>query len=145
MRIRLSNTQFFDAQGVPLDGGRVSVYLNDSDTLATLYEVAGEDYVQTANPQTCGVGGFIPAVYFDAALVTVIVEKANLDGTYSVVDTYTDGFAVDAGSNPEGIIEGLAGLKDVAPQNGMVVQVHERTRAELRYDGEQHRTRRTMA
>ena len=124
MRIRLSNTQFFDAQGVPLDGGRVSVYLNDSDTLATLYEVAGEDYVQTANPQTCGVGGFIPSVYFDAALVSVKVEKANGDGTYSVVDTYTDGFAVDAGSNPEGIIEGLAGLKDVAPENGMVVQVH---------------------
>lgn len=124
MKIRLSNTQFLDAQGNPLDGGRVTVYVNDSDVPATLYEVAGDEYVQTANPQTCGLGGFIPAVYFDAGIVSVVVEKANGDGTYSVVDTYQDGFEVDGGSNPNGIIEGISGLKDVEPSSGMVCQVH---------------------
>lgn len=122
MKISLSTHQFFDDEGRPLASGRVTVYLHDSDVMADLYTMDGDDYVQAGNPVTCSEDGRIPTLFFDAAVVDVKVEKSNLDGTYELLDTFQDGFDVPDVTN-DTVVDGIEALKGTNPEVG-VVSVH---------------------
>lgn len=122
MKIKLSANQFFDNEGKPLSSGRISVFLHGSDTLADIAIMNGDSYYAEMNPMTCDEAGRVPSVYFDACIVDVLVEKPNGDGTYELLDTYQDGFAIPQGTS-ESLVYGIAQLKNVNPSERMVVNV----------------------
>lgn len=119
MKISLAANQFLADDGIPLSAGRISVFLHDSDTPADLFYLVGSQYTQAPNPLICDEGGRIPTVFFDAAVVDVLVESSNGDGTYSQVDTYEDGFVLNPGVDGS-TATGMAGLREVDTSVGTV-------------------------
>lgn len=115
MKLSITQNQFFDDAGRPLSSGTVSIYYHDSDTLATVYYLEGDDYVDAPNPLTCSEDGRIPTVFFDATVVDVVVK----DALGQVIDTFQTGFYVDDARNATAV-EGIAALKTADPSLGFV-------------------------
>ena len=122
MKISLSTNQYFDDVGFPLASGRVSVYLHDSDTLATLYTLEGDVYTEADNPFICSEDGRFPTMYFDVGVVDVKLEKPNGDGTYELIDTFQDGFDMPSGKS-DTVAQGIDSLKEISPSVGSVTVV----------------------
>lgn len=125
MKISLAQTQWFDNQGYPLVAGRVSVFLHESDTPATLYTLEGDQYVEAQNPFILDEGGRCPtgSIWFDATVVDVLVESYNgVPGSYSTVDRYEDGFEVPGVTN-DTMVVGMTGLVNANPELGVVTVV----------------------
>lgn len=118
MKLSITQNQFFDDAGRPLSSGTVSIYYHDSDTLATVYYLEGDDYVDAPNPLTCSEDGRIPTVFFDATVVDVVVK----DALGQVMDTFQTGFYVDDARNATSV-EGIAALKAADPSIGFVTVV----------------------
>lgn len=118
MKLSITQNQFFDDAGRPLSSGTVSIYYHDSDTLATVYYLEGDDYVDAPNPLTCSEDGRIPTVFFDATVVDVVVK----DALGQVMDTFQTGFYVDDARNATSV-EGIAALKAADPSLGFVTVV----------------------
>ena len=119
MKISLPINQFFDDQGFPLVGGRISIFKHDSDTLNDIFTLDGDIYRAAVNPIITSDEGRIPTVFFDAAVVDVRVEKANGDGTYELIDTFQAGFNVPDVKN-DTVINGIDALKDTNTEVGVV-------------------------
>lgn len=120
MYIKLSANQFFDDQGFPLVAGRVSVFYYNSDTLANIYSLENDEYVAMVNPVTLTDEGRTPSIWFEATRVTVRVEKYNnLEDSYELVCTYTDGFEIPDAKN-DTIVTGMSGLATANPELGTV-------------------------
>ena len=119
MKISLPINQFFDDQGFPLVGGRISIFKHDSDTLNDIFTLDGDIYRAAVNPIITSDEGRIPTVFFDAAVVDVRVEKANGDGTYELIDTFQAGFNVPAATN-DTVVNGIDALKDTNTEVGVV-------------------------
>ena len=122
MYVSLGCNQFFDDAGAPLSAGRVKIYAKGSDTLLPIYEDNGDGFVPAQNPVITANDGRIPTVFWPAALVDVVVEKSNGDGTYTELDSYVagldmSGFAAEAG------VSTIAELRTVKPSSGMCVNV----------------------
>ena len=115
MKLSITQNQFFDDAGRPLSSGTVSIYYHGSDTLATVYYLEGDDYVDAPNPLTCSEDGRIPTVFFDATVVDVVVK----DALGQVMDTFQTGFYVDDARNATAA-EGIAALKQADPSLGFV-------------------------
>ena len=115
MKLSITQNQFFDDAGRPLSSGTVSIYYHGSDTLATVYYLEGDDYVDAPNPLTCSEDGRIPTVFFDATVVDVVVK----DALGQVMDTFQTGFYVDDARNATAV-EGIAALKQADPSLGFV-------------------------
>lgn len=122
MYIKLSANQFFDDQGFPLVAGRVSVYCYGSDTLANIYTLEGGTYVAAQNPVTLTDEGRTASIWFEATKVTVKVEKYNIEDSYELLCTYSDGFDFPAAKN-DTIVTGMAGLAVADPALGSVTVV----------------------
>lgn len=123
MKISLSQNQWFDGQGYPLVSGRISVYLHGSDTLAEIYTLEGENYVRAANPVILDNDGRSDTLWFDAAIVDVLVEGfLGTPGQYWTVDTYQDGFAIPGAAN-ETFVVGMGGLADANTGLGSVTVI----------------------
>lgn len=122
MRIALSTNQYFDDTGFPLAAGKVSVYLHDSDTHATLYTLEGDVYTEADNPFICGEDGRFPTMYFDVGVVDVMLEKPNGDGTYELIDTFQDGFEMPSGKS-DTVAQDIDSLKGISPSVGSVTVV----------------------
>ena len=125
MKIALAQTQWFDNQGYPLVAGRVSVYLHESDTLATVYTLEGDRYVEAQNPFILDEGGRCPtgSIWFDAAVVDVKVESYNgVSGSYTLLDRYEDGFDVPGVTN-DTMVVGMDGLASSNTELGVVTVV----------------------
>ena len=125
MKIALAQTQWFDNQGYPLVAGRVSVYLHESDTLATVYTLEGDRYVEAQNPFILDEGGRCPtgSIWFDAAVVDVKVESYNgVPGSYTLLDRYEDGFDVPGVTN-DTMVVGMDGLASSNTELGVVTVV----------------------
>lgn len=115
MKISLSDNQWFDGEGKPLSAGRVSVFRHDSDIRATIYTLEGDNYVQAQNPVILGDEGRCPTIWFEAATVDVRVEAYNgVPGSYSLVDTYSDGFDMPGVTN-DTVVYGIQGLRSANP------------------------------
>lgn len=119
MKISLHINQFFDDQGFPLVGGRISIFKHDSDTLNDIFTLDGDIYRAAVNPIITSDEGRIPTVFFDAAVVDVRVEKANGDGTYELIDTFQAGFNVPSATN-DTVVNGIDALKDTNTEVGVV-------------------------
>lgn len=125
MRITLAQNQWLDNQGYPLVAGRVSVFLHESDTPATVYTLEGDQYTEAQNPFILDEGGRCPtgSIWFDATVVDVKVESYNgVPGSYAQIDRYEDGFEVPAVTN-DTIVTGMEGLASANPDLGVVTVV----------------------
>lgn len=118
VKISLPQNQFFDDAGAPLASGHISVFLHGSDNYAPLFVLDGDIYRQAQNPLTCSEDGRIPTVFFDAALVDVLVQ----DRYMAEVDTYQAGFEWPSAKN-DTVVQGIAALKEIDPSVGVVTVV----------------------
>ena len=118
VKISLPQNQFFDDAGAPLASGYVSIFLHGSDNLAPVYTLDGDIYREAANPMPCSHDGRIPTLFFDAAIVDVLVEDRN----FAEVDTYQAGFEWPAEKN-DTVVQGIAALKETDPSVGVVTVV----------------------
>ncbi|MBO5742020.1 MAG: hypothetical protein J6R54_08620 [Bacteroidaceae bacterium] len=123
MYCSLGQNQFFDDAGAPLSAGRVKIYANGSDTLLPIYEYNGDGFVPTQNPVITSNDGRIPTVFWPAALVDVVVEKSNGDGTYTELDSYVAGLDMTSVEAVQGVSR-ITELRSIKPSENMVVQVN---------------------
>lgn len=122
MKISYSNNQLFDAVGFPLVNGRVSFYLHDSDTLATIYTLEGQEFVQTTNPVILDNSGAFPStVFMEAAIYDVVVERYENGAYVSMYDTEYGFTAPD--SKNDTVVFGIDGLQEANPSLGYVTVV----------------------
>ena len=122
MKLAFCPEQFFDDEGKPLAAGRVSIYRVNTDNLVPLYLYQAGSYVETQNPIICSDSGRIDGVFFDAAVVTVKVEKHLPDDTYEQIDTYETGLDVPGGKS-DTLVTGLNALKETSTTLGAVTVV----------------------
>lgn len=123
MYCSLGQNQFFDDAGAPLSAGRVKIYAKGSDTLLPIYEDNGDGFVPAQNPVITANDGRIPTVFWPAALVDVVVEKSNGDGTYTELDSYVAGLDMTSVEAVQGV-GSITELRSIMPSENMVVQVN---------------------
>lgn len=123
MYCSLGQNQFFDDAGAPLSAGRVKIYAKGSDTLLPIYEDNGDGFVPAQNPVITANDGRIPTVFWPAALVDVVVEKSNGDGTYTELDSYVAGLDLSSVDAVQGV-GSITELRSITPSKNMVVQVN---------------------
>lgn len=123
MYCSLGQNQFFDDAGAPLSAGRVKIYAKGSDTLLPIYEDNGDGFVPAQNPVITANDGRIPTVFWPAALVDVVVEKSNGDGTYTELDSFVAGLDMTSVEAVQGV-GSITELRSIMPSENMVVQVN---------------------
>ena len=123
MYCSLGQNQFFDDAGTPLSAGRVKIYAKGSDTLLPIYEDNGGAFVPAQNPVITANDGRIPTIFWPAALVDVVVEKSNGDGTYTELDSFVAGLDLASVEAVQGV-GSITELRSIAPSENMVVQVN---------------------
>lgn len=110
--------------GAPLHG-RVTFYQHDTDDLATIYTLEGQDFVQAANPQLLDVNGRLDdSVFFDCGIVDVRIEQYTgpegflavdaPDEYFAAFDIFEYGLKLDDGG-AIGHVETIADLREVSP------------------------------
>lgn len=123
MYCNLGQNQFFDDAGAPLSAGRVKIYAKGSDTLLPIYEDNGDGFVPAQNPVITANDGRIPTIFWPAALVDVVVEKSNGDGTYTELDSYVAGLDLSSIEAVQGV-SSIEELRSLMPSENMVVKVN---------------------
>lgn len=123
MYCNLGQNQFFDDAGAPLSAGRVKIYAKGSDTLLPIYEDNGDGFVPAQNPVITANDGRIHTIFWPAALVDVVVEKSNGDGTYTELDSYVAGLDLASVEAVQGV-GSITELRSIIPSSNMVVQVN---------------------
>jgi hypothetical protein len=123
MYCSLGQNQFFDDAGAPLSAGRVKIYAKGSDTLLPIYEDSGDGFVPAQNPVITANDGRIPTIFWPEALVDVVVEKSNGDGTYTELDSYVAGLDLASVEAVQGV-GSITELRSIMPSENMVVQVN---------------------
>ena len=110
--------------GAPLHG-RVTFYRHDTDELATIYTLEGQDFVQAANPQILDINGrLIDTVFFDCGIIDVRIEQYTgpegflsvdaPDEYFAAFDIFEYGIKLDDGSTI-GHVETISDLREVSP------------------------------
>ena len=114
-----------DETGTPLAAGRVSVYVHDSNVLARVYTMEGDDYVEAENPQLLDDNGRLSATLFARiAVYDVKIEKNNGDGTYEDFDNYEIGLDIDFSQAGASTVPSVEDLQDIDPAvSGSLVTV----------------------
>lgn len=123
MYCSLGQNQFFDDAGMPISAGRVKIYAKGSDTLLPIYEDNGDGFVPAQNPVITANDGRIPTVFWPAALVDVVVEKSNGNGTYTELDSYVAGLDLSSVDAVQGV-GSITELRSIVPSENMAVQVN---------------------
>jgi hypothetical protein len=101
----------------------VKIYAKGSDTLLPIYEGNGDGFVPAQNPVITANDGRIPTVFWPAALVDVVVEKSNGDGTYTELDSFVAGLDLSSVEAVQGV-GSITELRSIMPSENMVVQVN---------------------
>ena len=125
-----SNGAFIDQRDGSLVEGRLSVYLRDSDDLATTYTLEGNDFVQAENPVLLHSGLPDDTLFADAGIYRLKVEKyIGPEGQMSVdadpayfeqVDIYEVGFDWDSAMSNAQNVDSIDDLRSVDPSVGSV-------------------------
>lgn len=129
MKIGFSPESIVDLDGKPLVG-RVTLLVHNSDTLATIYTLEGNSFVQAANPQLLDNAGRLEnTLFFDAAIIDVKVERyvgssgqmsvSSPDSDFETFDVFEIGFDLAEIGAAE-TVETVAQLQDVATGNKFV-------------------------
>lgn len=115
--------------GAPLQG-RVTFYRHDTDELATIYTLEGQDFVQAANPQLLDVNGRLDdSVFFDCGIVDVRIEQYTgpegflsvdaPDEYFAAFDIFEYGIKLDDGGTIESV-DTIADLREASPDSKFV-------------------------
>ena len=125
-----SNGAFVDQRDGSLVEGRLSVYLRDSDDLATTYTLEGNDFVQAQNPVLLHSGLPDDTLFADAGIYRLKVEKyTGPEGQMSVdadpayfeqIDIYEVGFDWDSAMTIAQNVDTIEDLRSVDPSVGSV-------------------------
>jgi hypothetical protein len=125
-----SNGAFVDQRDGSLVEGRLSVYLRDSDDLATTYTLEGNDFVQAQNPVLLHSGLPDDTLFADAGIYRLKVEKyTGPEGQMSVdadpayfeqIDVYEVGFDWDSAVSNAQNVDSIDDLRSVDPSVGSV-------------------------
>jgi hypothetical protein len=125
-----SNGAFIDQRDGSLVEGRLSVYLRDSDDLATTYTLEGNEFVQAENPVLLHSGLSDNTLFADAGIYRLKVEKyTGPQGQMSVdadpayfeqVDIYEVGFDWDSAVTNAQNVDSIEDLRSVDPSVGSV-------------------------
>ena len=110
--------------GAPLQG-RVTFYRHDTDELATIYTLEGQDFVQAANPQILDINGRLDdSVFFDCGIIDVRIEQYTgpegflsvdaPDEYFAAFDIFEYGIKLDDGGSI-GHVDTIADLRGVSP------------------------------
>ena len=130
MKIQLGNQPYlYRPTGLPLEG-RISVYLNDSNNLANVYTLEGNEFVRTVNPLLIHAGLPDDSLFADAGLYRIVVERytgpegsmsaESPDEYFEQCDQYETGIDMSSALNPATTVDTLAELASVDPSSHSV-------------------------
>lgn len=120
IRLALPNSPYIVPEtGLPVEG-RMTVYVHDTDTAATLYTLEGENYVQALNPQPLHAGLTDATVFTALGVFDVVVEMDAGGGNWEQVGDYETGMDFDIASYSRNTVDTVEDLRDVNPELGAV-------------------------
>lgn len=120
IRLALPNSPYIVPEtGLPVEG-RMTVYVHDTDTPATLYTLEGENYVQALNPQPLHAGLTDATVFTALGVFDVVVEMDAGGGNWEQVGDYETGMDFDIASYSRNTVDTVEDLRDVNPELGAV-------------------------
>ena len=83
---------FVDDEMKPLVSGRLTVFNHDSNVLASIFSLEGNEYVPMSNPVILDEAGRLSAsIFTELGIYDVKLEKYNGDGTYDDFDNFEIG------------------------------------------------------
>jgi hypothetical protein len=115
--------------GKPLEG-RLTVYLHDTDTVATVYTLEGPDFVEAENPQLVHGGSVDDSLFAQTGIYDLRLERyigtpgqmspESPDSDFEQVDVLECGIDFDLESMTANQVDFVADLRNVAPEMGAV-------------------------
>lgn len=107
---------FVDDEMKPLVSGRLTVYNHDTNVLANIYSLEGQDYVAMDNPVRLDEAGRLGAsIFAELGVYDVKLEKYNGDGTFEDFDNYEMGIDAKLDQVGRDSVKDIEALKDLDP------------------------------
>ena len=107
---------FVDDEMKPLVSGRLTVYNHDTNVLANIYSLEGQDYVAMDNPVRLDEAGRLGAsIFAELGVYDVKLEKYNGDGTFEDFDNYEMGIDAKLDQVGRDSVKTIEDLKDLDP------------------------------
>jgi hypothetical protein len=127
---------FVDDEMKPLVSGRVTVYEHDTNVLASIYSLEGQDYVAMDNPVRLDEAGRLGAsIFAELGVYDVKVERYNGDGTFEDFDNFEMGIDAKLDQVGRDSVKDIDALKDLDPSVSTdVVTVEEYPRRDYLWD-----------
>lgn len=130
IRMSLGNEPYIERDtGKPLEG-RLTVYLHDTDTVATVYTLEGPDFVEAENPQLVHGGSVDDSLFAQTGIYDLRLERyigtpgqmsaESPDSDFEQVDVLECGIDFDLESMTANQVDFVADLRNVAPEIGAV-------------------------
>lgn len=130
IRMSLGNEPYIERDtGKPLEG-RLTVYLHDTDTVATVYTLEGPDFVEAENPQLVHGGSVDDSLFAQTGIYDLLLERyigtpgqmsaESPDTDFEQVDVLECGIDFDLESMTANQVDFVADLRNVAPEMGAV-------------------------
>ena len=129
---------FVDDEMKPLVSGRLTVYNHDTNVLANIYSLEGNDYVAMDNPVRLDEAGRLGAsIFAELGVYDVKLERYNGDGTFEDFDNYEMGIDAKLDQIGRDSVKDIDALKDLDPTVCTnVVTVEEYPRRDYLWDPE---------
>lgn len=133
IKLSMAPQQFVNESGKPL-AGRVTLYHHDSNEIATVYTMQGDQFVEAQNPQLLDeLGKISETLFFDADILDVRVDKyigeaggMTVDSpNFSLYDEFQVGMDYKALLEQSGATDSVNGLKDIDPAEFQLVEVRD--------------------
>ena len=115
--------------GKPLEG-RLTVYLHDTNNVATVYTLEGPDFVEAENPQLVHGGSVDDSLFAQTGIYDLRLERyigtpgqmssESPDSDFEQVDVLECGIDFDLESMTANQVDFVSDLRDVAPEMGAV-------------------------
>ena len=130
IRMSLGNEPYIERDtGKPLEG-RLTVYIHDTDTVATVYTLEGPDFVEAENPQLVHGGSVDDSLFAQTGIYDLRLERyigtpgqmspESPDSDFEQVDVLECGIDFDIESMTANQVDFVADLRNVAPEMGAV-------------------------
>jgi len=135
IKLSVAPQQFVDETGKPLVG-RVSFFVHGTNHYADIYTMQGTSFVPSPNPILLDSMGRIPeTVFFEADILDCFVQTyigepgqmtPDAPGDYwTAYDRFEVGIEYKALMEQSGVVDDIAGLKEIDPTEYPVVQVRD--------------------
>lgn len=127
-----------DGTGMPLVGGRVTVYDHDTNLPAQVWTLEQDDqFVPAQNPQFLNDRGMLDATLFmEVGIFDIRIESDNGDGTYAAFEDFDYGIDVNIEDAGRLQVDTVGDLMDLDPSvSGNIVTVLENPARNYIWDG----------